>query len=74
MHSRESSRACVENETIVVSTRGRGSHDCARHATIHGGADGREDSRSPCGSQSMYAAPGLVVDVILEAAQETLTS
>ena len=57
MHSRESSCAGVENETILVSTRGRGSHDCARHATIHGGADGRENSRSPCGSQSdVYGA------------------
>ncbi len=52
MHSRESACAGVENEAIVVSVSGRGSHDCAGDAMLYGGADGREDSDTPRGPQS----------------------
>ena len=57
MHSRESSCAGVEDEAIVVSVGGRGSHDCPGDAMLHGGPDGREDSDTPGGSQSdVYGA------------------
>ena len=57
VHSREGSCAGVENEAIVVSAGGRGSHDCAGDAALHGGADGREDSDTPGGPQSdVYGA------------------
>src|SRR5258707_257399 len=52
MHSGEGPCADVENETIVVSFSGRGSHDCAGDSALHGGADGREDSGALCRPQS----------------------
>ena len=51
VHSRTGPDAGMENETVVVSDRRRGSHDQSEDAAFHGRSYARESSFVPCGPQ-----------------------
>jgi hypothetical protein len=63
----------MKNEALVVFTRRRGPHDQSGDSAIHGRAHGRARAIARIDHSPMYTEPNLVIDVILEAARQTLS-
>jgi hypothetical protein len=59
---------------IAEQDRGTRPHDQPKDAALHGRADGGEDPSSPVDHTPLLTAPGVVADIIGEAARATLTS
>ena len=73
VHSRTGPDASMENETLLVPDRRRGSHDQSENAAFHGRSHESQKVHShPVDHSPMYTEANLVIDVIPEAARETL--
>ena len=63
----------MEVEAVLVSTCGRGSHDQSKDAVIYGCIEWvRKSDQATWNHSPMDTAPDVVIDVVLEAARETL--
>ena len=74
VHSRAGPDASVENKTVVVPDCRRGSHDQSEDAAFHGRSHAGESPFASVDHSPMYTEPNLVINMILEAAHETLSS